>query len=151
MRLAIAQSDGDDWRCEGDFPRPECGPQDAHLPVFHFDFESARRLGQLELGVARRIVFQLNFNDSNGGAAGIFAGVQAHARVPADFAGPEGNVPGNAGFFVVDAQRSAVEMNHHAVNQVDVGAAQLSWKIGGAHNADPLVLDDEWVLGQTRE
>ncbi len=102
-------------------------------------------------GFAGRVVVEFDFDDFEGGAAGVFAGVEAYSRIPADLAGGEGDVLRGVGFEVDDALGTAVEVDHDAVDFVDVGPGELPGD-GGAHDdAGPSVFEDGLVLGEGRE
>jgi len=86
-----------------------------------------------------------------GVAGGFCGGVEAVGGCPADFAGVRGEVLGVVGFQVDDALGAAVEVDHDAVDLVDVGAGELPGD-GGAHDdAGPAVFEDGLVLGEGGE
>ena len=102
-------------------------------------------------GLGGGVVVEFDFDDFEGGAAGVFAGVEADAGIPADLAGGEGDVLGGVGLEVDYALGAAVEVDHDAVDFVDVGAGKLAGD-GGAHDdAGPTVFEDERVLGEGGE
>ena len=150
-RFAVGEADGEDGRGEGGglFAGLQSGAEDADLRVVHFDFVG----GFAEFGGSgpRGIVVEFDLDDFERGAADVFTGVETDARIPADLAGGEGDVAGGFGFEVGDALGAAVEVDHHAVDLVDMGAGELAGD-GGAHDdADPLVFEQERILGEGGE